>query len=187
MNALTAARHTEGRGKGLRRRTDHALACRSLHVVNAAQVLEVRKSKEEGDRPLTGKTRGPSRSRTVSGWGETSTARRSEERPRRGEVPITDEAGRGRRKRDVVRERSEILRRVVRKTVRISEVDLDGKRTKLTAENELRGEHCGEAATSPARSLKRGKKQKEIATGLCLTHANQCSIRKMTKTLRQRA
>ena len=50
------------------------------------------------------------------------------ERPRRGEVPITDEAGRGRRKRDVVRERSEILRHVVRKTVRISEVDLDGKR-----------------------------------------------------------
>ena len=36
------------------------------------------------------------------------------ERPRRGEVPITDEAGRGRRKRDVVRQRCEILRHVVR-------------------------------------------------------------------------
>ena len=49
------------------------------------------------------------------------------ERPRRGEVPITDEAGWGRRERDVVRERSGILRHAVRKTVGISEVDLDGK------------------------------------------------------------
>ena len=38
------------------------------------------------------------------------------ERPSRGEVPITDEAGRSRRKRDDVRGRSEILRHVVRKT-----------------------------------------------------------------------
>ena len=48
------------------------------------------------------------------------------QRPRRGEVPVTDEAGGSRWKRDVIRKRSEILRHVVRKVVRISEIDHDG-------------------------------------------------------------
>ena len=41
VNTLTATGKTEGRSESLRRGTDHALACRSLHVANTAQVLEV--------------------------------------------------------------------------------------------------------------------------------------------------
>ena len=40
VNALTAAKHTEGSGQGLRRGTNHALTCTGLHVVNATQGLE---------------------------------------------------------------------------------------------------------------------------------------------------
>ena len=38
---LDSNKHTGKCGQGLKRGTDHALACRSLHVVNAAQVLDV--------------------------------------------------------------------------------------------------------------------------------------------------
>ena len=41
VKALTATGKAEGRGKRQRRGTDHANACRSLHVANTAQVLEV--------------------------------------------------------------------------------------------------------------------------------------------------
>ena len=133
MNALTATRHTEGSGQGLRRGTDHALTCRSLHVVNAAQVLEVEEvQRERGTQAGQTTDWGDSWTKSVHALcvdGERATPQdAARERPRRGELPITHEAGKGRRKRDVVRERSEILRHAVRKTVGVSEVDLDGKR-----------------------------------------------------------
>ena len=101
MNALTAAGKTEGRCKGLRRGTNHA--CRSLHVVNAAQVLEVEEVQRgrglrvcRRGRPLTGRTSGPSRSHTASAWAESSTARRSERGPEEAKCPpLTKQEGAG--------------------------------------------------------------------------------------------
>ena len=136
MNALTATGHTEGSGKRLRRGTNHALACRGLHEVNAAQVLEMeevqrgRGLRVAGGADLGGLEDQVGHALLVDGE-RAALQDAARERPRRSEVPITDEAGRSRKKRDDVRGRSEILRHVVRKTVRISEVDLDGHGRRL--------------------------------------------------------
>ena len=68
VNALTATRHTEGRCHGLRATTDHALACRSLHMGECSTGAESGRSpKRKGaercrrGRSLIGKIRAPNR------------------------------------------------------------------------------------------------------------------------------
>ena len=121
MNALTATGHTEGSGKRLRRGTNHALACRGLRGLRVAG---------GADHRLGGLEDQVGHGLLVAGE-RAALQDAARERPRRSEVPITDEAGRSRKKRDDVRGRSEILRHVVRKKVRISEVDLDGHGRRL--------------------------------------------------------
>ena len=64
------------------------------------------------------------------------------ERPRRSEVPITDEARRGWEYIDVGEDR--VIGETVGDGLRVREVDRHG----LQRLNELPGEHCGGAATS---------------------------------------
>ena len=72
------------------------------------------------------------------------------ERPRRGEVPVTDEAGKGREQIDLGEDR--VVGEAVRVGLRVREVDRHGSREKVAknelTESELPGEHCGGAATS---------------------------------------
>ena len=102
VNALTATRKTEGRSKSLRRGKDHALACRSLHVANTTQ--EVEEVQRRRGLRVAGSANHRLRRQmhqigdTLQVDGKRATLQdATRERPRRSEVPVTDETRRDRK------------------------------------------------------------------------------------------